>query len=116
MLGAGIRIAPDEGLAQLRGIVVEKGLNDLYRPGPPPRLQPRPAAAEDLREASIWERAERVIPSEEWHGTEYQDALYWLSAASSAYREQLLWALTNRSIDVSGSEGVQELRVLLFRW
>jgi hypothetical protein len=116
MLPGSIRIAPAEGLAQLRGLVVDKGLDVEYAPVPPPRLQPKPATSDDLRETSIWERAERVLPSEEWKGTEYDDALYWLDAAGWAYREQLLWALANRGEHLAGAESMQTLRATLFQW
>ncbi|KAA0147676.1 hypothetical protein FNF29_07229 [Cafeteria roenbergensis] len=116
MFESSIRIAPADGLAQLRSIVVARGLDARYKPSPPARAQPREATAEDLFEARVWERAERVLPSDEWAGTEYEDALFWLDAAGAAYREQLLWALANRGADVSGAEDVQQLRVRLYTW
>lgn len=116
MLQGSIRIAPADGLAQLRSIVVGRGLDARYKPAPPARMQPVEATAEDLFEARVWERAERVLPSDEWVGTEYEDALFWLDAAGASYREQLLWALSNRGADVTGAEDVQQLRVRLYKW
>lgn len=116
MLTGTIRITPADGLSQLRTLVVDKGLDSAYAPVPPARLQPKAATADDIRESSIWERAERVLPSEEWEGTEYEDALYWLDAAGWAYREQLLWALANRGVALDGAENLQFLRASLFKW
>jgi hypothetical protein len=111
-----IRIRPDEGLRELRRLVVEKGLDSQFKEArkEEPSL-PEPTLDDD-QEALVWERAERVLPSDEWEGTEYEDALFWLEYAKRAYREQLQWAILNRSMEIGGDEDVATLRTKLFRW